>query len=71
MVPGERIGRHKRPAEEYGRTVVIPCDILDKLTPHAQRRGISVNELVRRLADVAADDGLVDGILDDLEIDHA
>lgn len=47
------------------RTVLIAADTLERLTPHAARRRISVPELVRRIVDAAADDNLVDGILDD------
>lgn len=59
--------RRKRPSEAGGRTVVIPVDVLDRLTPHATARGISTNELVRRLIDTAVDDGMIDAILDDME----
>lgn len=57
--------RQPRPAEANGRTVVVPVDVLDALMVHAARRGISVNELVRRIVETAADDDLVDAILDD------
>ncbi|MCW3783567.1 hypothetical protein [Defluviimonas salinarum] len=58
--------RATRPSERNGRTVVFPTDALDRLKPHAERREISVNELLRRVVDVIVDDGLIDGILDDL-----
>lgn len=59
--------RARRPAETNGRTVVFPTDILDRLRPHAERRGISCNELARRIVDTAIEDGMVDAILDDAE----
>ena len=57
--------RATRPAEKHGRTILFPRDILDRLQPHADRRSISVNELLRRLADTIAEDGMVDSVLDD------
>lgn len=57
--------RAVRPAERMGRTVVLAIDVLDALRPAAERRSISVNELVRRLIETIADDKLVDSVLDD------
>jgi hypothetical protein len=57
--------RRKRPAETNGRTVVVAIDTLNRLHPHALRRRISVNELVRRIIDTAIDEQLIDNILDD------
>lgn len=54
-----------RPAEQFGRTVLFPIDILERLGPAADARGITVNELARRLVETAVDDGLIDSILDD------
>lgn len=59
--------RKSRPAERNGRTIVFPIDLLDRLKPHADRRNITVNVLMRRMADHIADDNLVDSILDDAE----
>lgn len=47
------------------RTVYFSAEVLERARPHAARRGIAVTDLVRRLVDVALDDNLVDGILDD------
>ena len=58
--------RARRPAETQGRTVLFPNDVLDGLTPHADLRRITVNELVRRIVETALDDGMIDAILDDL-----
>lgn len=57
--------RATRPTESFGRTIVFPIDILGRLAPYAAARGISTNELVRRLIEIAVDDGLIDSILDD------
>jgi transcriptional regulator len=59
--------RQKRPAEEHGLTILFPADILDRLAPHAARRGIHVNSLVRRIVDTAIDDNMIDAILDDAD----
>ena len=59
--------RTPRPAETHGRTILFPTDILDALRPHADRRGITVNDLARRIVDVACEEGMIDAILDDLE----
>lgn len=61
--------RAKRPAEENGRTVLFPRTILDRLGPHAARRGIHPNTLARMIVEIAVDEGLVDSILDD-EVEH-
>lgn len=59
--------RAKRPAEEHGRTVLFPVDILDRLAPHAARRGMHANRLARLIIETVIDDGLVDSVLDDLD----
>lgn len=61
---GER-PRRVRPTEEMGRTVVVSIDVLDALRPHAERRGLSVNALVRRIVETVADEAMVDAVLDD------
>jgi hypothetical protein len=62
--------RPKRPAEENGRTVLFPRDILDRLAPHAAKRCIHPNSLARLIVEIAVDEGLIDSILDD-EVTHA
>lgn len=57
--------RQKRPSEALARTVVITTDVLSALRPHAAKRDITVNALVRRLIETIADEGMVDAILDD------
>ena len=59
--------RAPRPAEQLGRTVLFPRDILDRLGPHAARRGIHPNSLARMIVETVVDDGLIDSVLDDLE----
>ena len=48
-------------------TVAIDNDVLRALRPHAARRQISVNALVRQLLAILADDDLVDALLDDAD----
>lgn len=57
--------RKPRLSEANGRTVLFPADVLAALGPHATARGISANELARRIVQVAVDDELIDAILDD------
>lgn len=47
------------------RTVVLPLDLLERLDPHAARRGVHRNQLVREIVESALDAGLVDAVLDD------
>lgn len=58
--------RGVRPSEKNGRTIVFPLDTLNRLRSHADVRGITVNELCRRLIDTAVDEKMVDNILDDM-----
>jgi hypothetical protein len=62
---GRALQRAKRPSEENCRTVLFPRLILDRLGPHAARRGVHPNTLARMIVEIAVDEGLVDGILDD------
>jgi hypothetical protein len=57
--------RRPRPAEELGRTVLFPIDVLDALAPYAARRGMHVNQLARRIVEQVVDDGIVDAVMDD------
>ena len=59
--------RMPRKSEALGRTVVIPVDVLNSLGPHAARRNISTNHLVRLLISTIADEGLVDSVMDDAD----
>ena len=47
--------RLSRPAEQFGRTVVFPKDILDRLSPHAAKRGIHVNHLARLIVETVVE----------------
>lgn len=51
--------------DRQNRTVVMPLDVLRQLEPHAARRGIHRNQLVREIVEAALDAGLVDAVLDD------
>lgn len=57
--------KHPRPCERQQRTVAMDAEVLDALTPAAAARGVSVNELVRRIVATVADEGLVAAVLDD------
>lgn len=59
--------RKERPAEEHGRTILFPIDLLDRLRPHAARRGVHVNRLARAIVETVVEEGLVDSVLDDLD----
>lgn len=63
--------RGVRPAEQHGRTIVFPIDVLEALRPYALRRQLTVNALARRLIETIADDGMVDAILDDELTEHS
>jgi len=49
------------------RALVISADIARDLEPFADRRGVTVQEIVRRLVTAVVEDGIVDAILDDGE----
>lgn len=47
------------------RSVEFPAETLELLIPHAQRRNITPNELMRRIIDTLIDSDLIDAVLDD------
>lgn len=57
--------RGQRPSEVHRRTVTVDVDVLDALRPAAEARGLSVNELARRLLATIADEAMTDAVLDD------
>lgn len=59
--------RAERRTEFDGAGISFQRETLLKLAPAAAARRIHVNELVRRLIKTIADDGMVDGVLDDLQ----
>lgn len=59
--------RAPRSSEQLGRTVVIPIDVLAALGPHAAKRCISVNHLVRLIISTVTDEGMVDAVMDDAD----
>lgn len=63
--PGKHVERAIRPSEALSRTIVVSADVLDALAPHAKRRNVSVNALVRSLLATIADEGMVNSVLDD------
>jgi hypothetical protein len=63
----KRAVRGIRPAEANGRTVLFPVDILNALGPHAAKRGISPNELARRIVETAVEENMIDAVMDDEE----
>lgn len=59
--------RQVLPASQHGRTVLFPIDVLDRLQPHAAKRGIHANHLARLIVETAVDEDMIDAILDDRE----
>lgn len=59
--------RAKLPSEQQGRAVVFPVDVLSSLRRPALLRGVTPNELARRIVEAVVDDGLIDAVLDDRE----
>ncbi len=57
--------RWPRVTEGMGQTLVVSREIAIALNPHAARRGITWNELARRLLDEIVDGAMVDAVLDD------
>lgn len=49
------------------RTIVVPVEILEQLSPHAVLRGIRVNDLVRKILRCITDDNMTDAVLDDAD----
>jgi len=60
-------GRRAKPNGRAKRALVIAADLARDLEPFADRRGVSVQEIVRRLVTAVVEDGIVDAILDDGE----
>lgn len=63
---GKRKGAETRKVQG-NRTVLFPIDVLESLRPLAEQRGISANELARRIVEAVVDDNLVKAVLDDGE----
>jgi hypothetical protein len=57
--------RRRQPSESGTRPVAFDIATLERLVPHAHRRGHSAHELARRIVQGALDDGLIDAILDE------
>lgn len=48
------------------KTVQVPRDVIAALEPYAVRRGIKATKLAMLIISTAADEGMVDAILDDV-----
>lgn len=62
-----RAPRNDAVAGGAGRAVLFDPRVLARLGPNAASRGITTNELARRIVEAVACDNLVDAILDDGE----
>ncbi|MCW2309679.1 hypothetical protein [Rhodobium gokarnense] len=59
--------RMRRPFDNLNtQEFTLPLDIVHGLRPHAAKRDVTVNELVRRICDAVIEDMIVDAVLDDL-----
>lgn len=47
------------------RAVEVPLELLARLAPHAGRRRMTTEALLRLLIELALEDGLVDAVMDD------
>ena len=56
--------RDQGPRDE-GRAILLPADIIAKLTRHAARRGIHPNSLAREIVNRVVDENLIDAVMDD------
>lgn len=60
--------RQRRSTEDpTGRLVLVPVDILNSMRRAASRRGLTPNQLARRIVEAVVDEGLIDAVLDDAE----
>jgi transcriptional regulator len=62
-----RARQEPRQRVQLGRTMVVPVDVLDALSPHAARRGMTVNHLARLIVTIIVDENMVDAVLDDAD----
>lgn len=62
----EACARRARTLVQMGnRTILFSAEVLGRLAVHASRRGITTNELARRIVETALDDDMIDAVLDD------
>lgn len=59
--------RKTRPAEQLGRTVLFPLDVLESLAPHAAKRCMHPNRLARLIVETVVDEAMIDAVLDDAD----
>ncbi|PIO98608.1 hypothetical protein [Pleomorphomonas carboxyditropha] len=63
--------RAKRPSQlpitvpSLGRSVLVPFQDYAALRPHAARRAVTVDQLIRDIVEIVARDDMVDAVLDD------
>ena len=60
-----RSQRRAASPEHPGRAVLLPVETIDKLSPHAAKRGRSVSHLVRALIQTVVEENMIDAVLDD------
>jgi len=63
--------RARLPAEEQGRLVPFPIDVLNQLRRPAEKRRIHPNQLAQLIIEAVIDGNLVDAVLDDAGADYA
>jgi hypothetical protein len=54
-----------RSGEQLGRSILVPYQDYAALRPHAARRSITVDRLIRAIIEIIAQDDMVDAVLDD------
>jgi len=77
-IPAKNVAALRASAERQARirlasaiernTLPLPRELLERLRPYAERRGVSPAEIIVRLLDAALDDHIVDAILDDAAV---
>lgn len=60
-------GRSARQHGDVKRALYLPIGLLQRLAPHARKRGVSRETLAFLIVDKVVEDGLVDAVLDDGE----
>ena len=59
--------RLPQPGEVQGRLMLLPADLAGKMRRASSSRGLSPNQLARRIVEVVVNGGLIDAVLDDRE----
>lgn len=66
-VSATRSVQRRNTEEPTGRLVLVPVDVLNSMRRAAYRRGLTPNQLARRIVESVVDSGLIDAVLDDAE----